>query len=164
MTVGHRWLLDETPWPEPATLVYGEMVELATPHPPVPELGRLGPETVGSRGVIVGCAIAPDERDGRVGPLYSVETEDGSSWRLRPEFLVSRGGLHPGMPPRYRSDLPEGTRVRIRMESDAPGATADAVGEVTGIWWTTSLEPPKGYIVQVGEYSHCVTPQQTEVL
>jgi hypothetical protein len=26
MTVEHRWLLDETPWPEQATLVYGEML------------------------------------------------------------------------------------------------------------------------------------------
>jgi phage protein U len=26
-------------------------------------------------------------------------------------------------------------------------------GEVAGIWRTTSLEPPKGYTVQVGEYS-----------
>lgn len=68
------------------------------------------------------------------------------------------------MPPRYRGDLPEGTRVRIRLEPDVPGATTEAVGEVAGIWWETSLEPPKGYIVRVGEYSHCVTPQQTEVL
>ncbi|MEU1266850.1 hypothetical protein ABZ473_33310 [Streptomyces cellulosae] len=43
MTVEHRWLLDETPWPEQAALVYGQMVELATPHPPIPELGWLGP-------------------------------------------------------------------------------------------------------------------------
>ncbi|WP_225797592.1 hypothetical protein [Streptomyces aculeolatus] len=91
MTVEHRWLPDETPWPEQARLVYGEMVELTTPHPPIPELGRLGPEIVGSRGVIVTCVIEQDERDGRVGPLYTVETEDGSPWRLRPEFLVSRG-------------------------------------------------------------------------
>ncbi|MFD7227548.1 hypothetical protein [Streptomyces sp. NPDC059881] len=164
MTVEHRWLLNETPWPEQATLVYGELVELATPHPPIPKLGWLGPEVVGSRGVIVACVIEQDERDGHVGPLYAVETEDGSPWRLRSEFLVSRGGLHPDMPPRYRSDLPEGTRVRIRLESDTSGATTEAVGEVAGIWGTTSLEPPKGYIVQVGEYSHCVTPQQTEVL
>ncbi|MEV7355506.1 hypothetical protein [Kitasatospora sp. NPDC091276] len=164
MTVGHRWPVDETPWPEQATLAYGELVELATPHPPLPELGRLGPEIAGTRGVIVACVVEQDERDDHVGPLYTVETEDGSPWRLRPEFLASRGGLHPGMPPRYRSDLPEGTRVRIRTESDTPGATADAVGEVTGIWWTTSLEPPKGYVVQVGEESHCVAPQQTEVL
>ncbi|MFF4309650.1 hypothetical protein [Streptomyces sp. NPDC001507] len=164
MTVEHRWLLDETPWPERAALVYGEMVELTTPHPPIPKLGRLGPEIIGRRGVIVACVIEQDERDGHVGPLYVVETEDGSPWRLRSEFLVSRGGLHSDMPPRYRSDLPEGTRVRIRLEPDTPGATREAVGEVTGIWWTTSLEPPKGYIVQVGEYSHCVTPQQTEVL
>ncbi|MGX1541025.1 hypothetical protein [Streptomyces adustus] len=164
MTVEHRWLLDETPWPEQATLVYGEMVELTTPHPPIPKLGRLGPEIVGSRGVIVGCVVEHDERDGDVVPRYAVETEDGSPWRLRPEFLTSRGGLHPDMPPRHRSDLPEGTRVRIRLESDTPGATTEAVGEVTGSWVTTLLEPPKGYIVQVGEYSHCVTPQQTEVL
>ncbi|MFD7875263.1 hypothetical protein ACFV5G_14355 [Streptomyces sp. NPDC059766] len=164
MTDEHRWPLDETPWPEQATLVYGEMVELATPYPPIPELGRLGPEVVGSRGVVVACVIEQDVRDGNVAPLYSVETEDGSPWRLRPEFLVSRGGLHPDMPPRCRSDLPEGTRVRIRLESDTPGATTDAVGEVSGLWWTTPLEPPKGYVVQVGGFSHCVTPQQTEVL
>ncbi|MFD8251564.1 hypothetical protein [Streptomyces werraensis] len=163
MTVKHRWPLDETPWPEQAALVYGEMVELTTPHPPIPTLGWLGPEIVGSRGVVVACVIEQDERDGYVGPLYAVETEDGSPWRLRSEFLVSRGGLHFDMPPRYRSDLPESTRVRIRLESDTPGTTTEAVGEVTGIWWTTYLEPPKGYIVQVGEYSHCVTPQQTEV-
>ncbi|GGL87147.1 hypothetical protein GCM10010095_84880 [Streptomyces anthocyanicus] len=114
--------------------------------------------------MIVACVIEQDGRDGHVGPLYTVETEDGSSWRLRPESLLSRGGLHPDMPPRYRSDLPEGTRVRIRLESDTPGATTEAVGEVTGIWWTTSLESPKSYIVQVGEHSHCVTPQQTEVI
>ncbi|MEU6270984.1 hypothetical protein ABZ871_00955 [Streptomyces populi] len=164
MTVEHRWPPDETPWPEQAALAYGEMVELATPHPPIPGLGRLGPEIVGSRGVIVACVIERDERDGHVGPLYSVETEDGSPWRLRPEFLVSRGGLRPDMPPRCRSDLPEGTRVRIRSGSDTPGVTTEAVGEVAGIWWTTSLEPPKGYIVQVDEYPHCVTPQQIEVL
>ncbi|WP_037835740.1 hypothetical protein [Streptomyces sp. NRRL F-5650] len=164
MTVEHRWLLDETPWPEQAALVYGEMVELTTPHPPIPQLGGLGPEIIGSRGVVVACVIEQDERDGHVRPLYAVETEDGSPWRLRPEFLVSRGGLHPDMPPRYRSDLPEGTHVRIRLESDKPGATMEAVGEVTGIWRTTCLEPPKGYMVQVGEHLHCVTPQQTEVL
>ncbi|MET7319388.1 hypothetical protein [Streptomyces sp. NPDC005549] len=163
MTVEHRWLLDETPWPEQAALAYGEMVELTTPHSPIPKLGWLGPEVIGSRGVVVACVIEQDERDGQVGPLYAVETEDGSPWRLRSEFLISRGGLHPDMPPRYRSDLPEGAPVRIRLER-GPGATTEAVGEVTGIWRTTCLEPPKGYIVQVGEYSHCVTPQQTEVL
>ncbi|MGW3230032.1 hypothetical protein [Kitasatospora sp. NPDC001095] len=163
MTVEQRWLLDETPWPERATLAYGELVELTTPNPPMQELGWLGPEIVGSRGVIIGCVIEQDERDGYVGPFYSVETEDGRPWGLRPEFLVSRGGLHPGMPPRYRSDLPEGTRVRIRIESDSPGETT-AVGEITGIWWTTSLEPPKGYTVEVGEYSYCVTPGQAEVI
>ncbi|MFE1236569.1 phosphotransferase [Streptomyces tendae] len=36
MTVEHRWPLDETPWPEQAGLVCGEMVELTTPHPPTP--------------------------------------------------------------------------------------------------------------------------------
>ncbi|MGW3284764.1 hypothetical protein ACWDR3_08985 [Streptomyces sp. NPDC001002] len=164
MTVEHHWLLDETPWPEQATLAYGEMVELTTPHPPIPELGRLGPEIVGSRGVIVACVIEQDERDGHVVPLYSVETEDGSPWRLRSEFLISRGGLRPDMPPRYRSDLPEGTRVRIRLESDTPGAATEAVGEVAWIWRTTCLEPPKGYIVQVGEDIHCVLPHQTEIL
>ncbi|QHC24685.1 hypothetical protein [Streptomyces sp. GS7] len=50
--------MDETPWPEQATLVDGEMVELPTQHPPIPQLGRFGPENVGSRGVIVACAIA----------------------------------------------------------------------------------------------------------
>ncbi|MFJ4786423.1 hypothetical protein [Streptomyces sp. NPDC088794] len=99
MTVEHRWLVDETPWPDQATLAYGEMVELTTPHPPIPELVRLGPEIVGSRGVIVACLIEQDERV----------------------------------------------------------ATSNR-------WRTTCLEPPKGYIVQVGEYSHCVLPQQTEVL
>ncbi|KQV08736.1 hypothetical protein ASC99_36445 [Kitasatospora sp. Root107] len=68
------------------------------------------------------------------------------------------------MPPRYRSDLPDGTRVRIRTESDSPSETTEAVGEVAGIWWTTSLEPPKGYIVQVGDHEYCVTPEQAEVL
>ncbi|WP_329236905.1 hypothetical protein [Streptomyces canus] len=91
-------------------------------------------------------------------------TEDGGPWRLRSEFLVSRGGLHPDMPPRYRSDLSEGTRVQVRLESDTPGAATEAAGEVTGIWRTTFSEPPKGYIVRVGEYSHCVPPPQTEVL
>ncbi|MFB7330794.1 hypothetical protein ACFC00_04030 [Streptomyces adustus] len=94
MTVEHRRPLDEIPWPEQATLVYGETVELTTPHPPIPKLGRLGPEIVGSRGVIVGCVVEHDERDGDVVPRYAVETEDGSPWRLRPEFLISRGGLH----------------------------------------------------------------------
>lgn len=32
MTVEHWWLLDETPWPEQATLVYGEMVERHHTH------------------------------------------------------------------------------------------------------------------------------------
>ncbi|GJF33839.1 hypothetical protein KNE206_65390 [Kitasatospora sp. NE20-6] len=164
MTVEPRWLLDETPWPEQATLVYGEMVELTTPDPPVPGLGRLGPEIVGSRGVVVECGVERDEHNGDVVPFYSVETEDGRPWCLRPEFLISRGRLHPDMPPRCRSDLPEGTRVRIRIESDSPSGTTEAVGKVTDIWWTTSLEPPKGYIVEVGEYVHCVTPEQVEVL
>ncbi|WP_157531880.1 hypothetical protein [Kitasatospora sp. Root107] len=164
MTVEQQWLLDETPWPEQATLAYGELVELTTPHPPVPSLGWLGPEIVGSRGVVVGCVIKQDERDGHVGPIYSVETEDGSPWGLRPEFLIPRGRLQPDMPPRYRSDLPDGTRVRIRTESDSPSETTEAVGEVAGIWWTTSLEPPKGYIVQVGDHEYCVTPEQAEVL
>ncbi|MFG2820159.1 hypothetical protein ACGFX4_12095 [Kitasatospora sp. NPDC048365] len=160
----HRWPVDETPWPEQAALAYGELVELTTPDPPDPRLGWLGPDIVGTRGVVVGCVVDRDEHDGTVGPRYSVETEDGSPWGLRPEFLVSRGGLRPGMPPRYRSDLPDGTRVRVRLEPDAAGGPTEAVGEVTGLWWTASLEPPKGYTVQVGDYSYCVTPEQTEVL
>lgn len=89
------WLLGETPWPEQAALVYGEMVELTTPPPPIPKLGWLGPETVGSRSVVVAC-VEQDERDGHVGPLYAVETEDGSPWRLRSEFLVSPSGEEAG--------------------------------------------------------------------
>ncbi|MFD8753143.1 hypothetical protein ACFV0O_19510 [Kitasatospora sp. NPDC059577] len=77
-------------WPEQAALVHGERVELTTPDPPRPELGHLGPEVLGTRGVVLGCVIERDDRDGgRVGPVYQVETEDGSPWRLRPEFLVS---------------------------------------------------------------------------
>ncbi|MET9615425.1 hypothetical protein [Kitasatospora indigofera] len=85
MAVERRWLLNETPWPERATLAYGEMVELTTPHPPVPKLGWLGPEIAGSRGVIVECVIKQDERDDHVRPIYSVETEDGTPWGLRPD-------------------------------------------------------------------------------
>ncbi|MFI9470015.1 hypothetical protein ACIHBQ_21420 [Streptomyces sp. NPDC052492] len=95
MTVEHRWLLGETPWPEQAALVYGEMVELTTPHPPT-TMGWLGPEIVGSRGVVVSCVIEQDERDGHVGPLYAVETEDGSPWRLRWQLLVSPSGEEAG--------------------------------------------------------------------
>ncbi|GHH76115.1 hypothetical protein GCM10018781_46570 [Kitasatospora indigofera] len=164
MPVEHRWPPDETPWPEGASLAYGEMVELVTPDPPVPELGRLGPGIVGTRGVVVECVLGGGGPDSRSGPVYSVEAEDGSPWALGPEFLRSRGELHPAMPPRSRSDLPEGTRVRIRPYAGLPAGTAEAVGEVTGLWWTTSLEPPKGYTVQVGDSSFHVTPQQTEVL
>ncbi|REH24928.1 hypothetical protein SAMN05428941_6856 [Streptomyces sp. 2114.2] len=42
MTVEHRWLLDETPWPQRATLVYGEMVELTMPHPPIRNWAGMG--------------------------------------------------------------------------------------------------------------------------
>ncbi|MFF0412250.1 hypothetical protein ACFYUY_17675 [Kitasatospora sp. NPDC004745] len=170
MTAGHRWPLDETPWPAEAALAYGEMVELTTPEPPVPELGFLGPDLLGTRGVVVECLVERDDHDGRPGPVYSVETEDGSPWRLRPEFLSSLGRLHPGMPPRHRSDLPEGTRVRIRDEPERPGGPAEAVeavgriGRITGLWWTTALEPPKGYTVDVDGCSRSVTPQEIEVL
>jgi hypothetical protein len=76
------------PRPDEAQLAHGERVELTTPNPPRPELGHLGPEIVGTRGVVRDCAIERDDRDGgRVGPVYYVETEDGSPWRLRPEFL-----------------------------------------------------------------------------
>lgn len=133
------------------------MVELTTPPPPIPKLGWLGPETVGSRGVVVAC-VEKDERDGHVGSLYAVETEDGSPRGGGRSSWSPGEDLHPDMPPRCRSDLPEGTRVRIRFESDTPGATTEAVGEITGIWWTTSLEPAKGYIVQVGESPMVVLP------
>ncbi|MER7581688.1 hypothetical protein [Kitasatospora sp. NPDC097691] len=76
-------------WPDEATFARGERVALTTPDPPRPELGHLGEEILGTRGVVLDCAIEADDRDGgRVGPVYHVETEDGSPWRLRPEFLV----------------------------------------------------------------------------
>jgi hypothetical protein len=149
MTDG-RWPEDETPWPEGAALTYGEIVALTTPNPPVAELGWLGPEIEGTLGVVVGCEIEQDS----VGPVYLVEADDGSPWRVRPQFLVSQRRHRPDMPPRVRGDLPEGTRVRV----------AEAVGEVTGVWRTTFLEPPKGYIVRVGERVLTVAPHEVEVL
>ncbi|MFI0943765.1 hypothetical protein [Streptomyces sp. NPDC021020] len=107
--------------------------------------------------MVVSCAIDEDADDDRVAPLYTVETEDGP-WRLRPEFLTSLGGFRPGMPPRFRSDLPEGTRVRIR---GGPSGAAP-VGEVTGLWWTTPFEPPKGYVVEVDGHCRCVTPDEID--
>ncbi|MEU1289282.1 hypothetical protein [Kitasatospora sp. NPDC005856] len=78
------------PWPDEATFAHGERVELTTPDPPRPELGHLGGEVLGTRGVVLECFVEADDRDGgHVGPVYYVETEDGSPWRLRPEFLVS---------------------------------------------------------------------------
>ncbi|MFE6056529.1 hypothetical protein ACFQ6N_37800 [Kitasatospora sp. NPDC056446] len=80
-------------WPEEAEFARGERVALTTPDPPRPELGHLGAGLLGTRGVVLGCGIEADDRDGgHVGPVYYVETEDGSPWRLRPEFLVSLGG------------------------------------------------------------------------
>ncbi|MFJ9697069.1 hypothetical protein [Kitasatospora sp. NPDC101183] len=146
----HPWPLDETPWPSGAALAYGEVVTLTTPDPPQPELGAIGPELLGMRGVVTSCEIRPD------GPVYSVETDDGSPWRLRPEFLAGTGQLHPGMTPRHRSDLPDGTRVRI--------TAGGLIGEVTGIWHESALEPPKGYVVEVDEETHCVLPDEIEIL
>ncbi|MFD7450475.1 hypothetical protein [Kitasatospora sp. NPDC059827] len=183
MTGGHRQALDGTPWPERAELAYGARVELTSPEPPVPELGWLGAELVGSRGVVVDCEVERDERDGRLGPVYGVVTEDGSPWRLRPEFLRALGGEPADLPPRHRGDLPEGTRVRIPVDpapeggptgagttgagpagSVAGSSPVTAVGEVTGLWWESRLEPPKGYTVEVGDRTHCVTPDQVERL
>ncbi|GHF85751.1 hypothetical protein GCM10018790_74050 [Kitasatospora xanthocidica] len=79
-----------TPWPDEATFARGERVALTTPDPPRPELGHLGAEILGTRGVVRECVVKADDRDGsHVGPVYYVETEDGSPWYLRPEFLVS---------------------------------------------------------------------------
>ncbi|MFJ6770769.1 hypothetical protein ACIQOV_07340 [Kitasatospora sp. NPDC091257] len=79
-----------TPWPAEATFSRGERVALTTPDPPRPELGHLGGEILGTRGVVLACVVEADDRDGgHVGPVYQVETEDGSPWRLRPEFLES---------------------------------------------------------------------------
>lgn len=181
MTGAHRWPLDETPWPEEAGLAYGARVELTSPESPRPELGWLGAELLGSRGVVVGCEVGRDGRDGRVGrggPVYRVVTEDGSPWRLRPEFLTGLGGAPADLPPRYRSDLPEGTRVRIPVdpatvdpapEGGPTGAvphagSVTAVGVVTGLWWQSLLEPPTGYTVEAGGSTHCVTPEQVEPL
>ncbi|MET9181061.1 hypothetical protein ACIGXI_02585 [Kitasatospora aureofaciens] len=158
MAGGHRWLLDETPWPEQARLGYGALVELVTPEPRVPDLGWLGDGLVGTRGVVVGCEVEGD------GPVYGVVTEDGSPWRLGPEFLAALGGCRTDLPPRYRSDLPEGTRVRILAGPAPEGGPAGAVGRVTGLWWESALEPPMGYTVEVGDYTHCVTPEQVELL
>ncbi|MET8544564.1 hypothetical protein ABZW03_28565 [Kitasatospora sp. NPDC004799] len=78
------------PWPDEATFAHGERVALTTPDPPRPELGHLGPEVLGTRGVVLECVIEADDHDpGHVGPVYHVQTEDGSPWYLRPEFLVS---------------------------------------------------------------------------
>ncbi|MER7847059.1 hypothetical protein ABTZ03_24265 [Kitasatospora sp. NPDC096077] len=155
---GYRWPLDETPWPEQARLAYGALVALTAPEPPVPELGRLGEELVGSRGVVVGCGIEGE------GPVYEVETEDGSPWRLRPEFLTALGGRRTDLPPRFRSDLPEGTRVRITVGPAVEGGPTVMVGVVTGLWSESALEPPRGYTVEVGEDTHCVTPEQVQPL
>ncbi|MCF2532013.1 hypothetical protein [Yinghuangia soli] len=103
----------------------------------------------------------PGSEPGTVRLFYAVETEDGSPWRLPPEFLASLGSLRPDMPPRYRSDLPEGTRVRLRTD---PADPTESHGEVTGIWCTTPFEPPKGYIVRIGEYVHCATPDEIDLL
>ncbi|MFF7992981.1 hypothetical protein ACFZDG_24700 [Kitasatospora xanthocidica] len=46
-----------TSWPDEATFACGERVALTTPDPPRAELGHLGAEILGTRGVVLECVV-----------------------------------------------------------------------------------------------------------